>query len=93
MKRRVDRSDAFYTDVNQAMDYGFESFGNRATELFYKSLDDWIELISEYPMVGADSETLSGSRRVRVMSYWLYYTIFEESVLLLRLIRTERDTF
>jgi plasmid stabilization system protein ParE len=92
VRRSVDRSDAFKNDVGEAIAYGLDSFGSKATFSFSEELDDWVDSVALYPMLGSLAENVAvGARRVRVRSYWLYYLSSETSILLLRLVRTERD--
>jgi plasmid stabilization system protein ParE len=95
MKRALHKSVAYRTDVVDATEYGLEQFGDSVSSAFLDNLENTELLIAEFPHIGTSlriGTTSDDVRRFVIGPYNLIYLVQSDEIVLLRLIRHERDS-
>ncbi|MEX2244057.1 MAG: type II toxin-antitoxin system RelE/ParE family toxin [Fimbriimonadaceae bacterium] len=94
MTRALHKSATYRADVVDAAEFGLEQFGARVCDAFLDSLANTERLIAEFPQIGTSLNFGATERNVRrpvIGSYNLIYFVQSDNVVLLRLIRQERE--
>ena len=69
-----------------------EAFGERQTEAYLSGLERSVELLSEFPGIGAAAfEIKQGWRRYRYQSHYIFYTEHDDYVLIEAIVHVRRQ--
>lgn len=93
MSWRIEKSVAYEADVEELAEYGFRQFGRKTMLVFLLELDNTESLLASYPNIGS-SISFDGEescRKFNLDPYIIYYRVTSHAVVLLRIIRQERN--
>lgn len=79
-------------DLRGIADYGLKNFGFAKARQYRRGLDECFRFLAHTPAVGLSADELvSGIRRYRYQSHWIFYSASDHGVTIVRVLYKRMD--
>ena len=78
-------------DLVGLFEYGLLNFGVDRAESYLMALHERFELLALHPGLGRQESMMPGLRRFEYKAHIIFYQVYDQSVLIVRVLRTEVD--